>query len=84
MGATPPPQTAGHVNEPLWSPGHSHTANMRRCHNVSLMVDHRLQHWTSIGLPVPMLAHYLQPWLSSKTALAKRLIFAGVTGNLIH
>ena len=31
-----------------------------------------------------MQAHHLQPWLSSKTALAKRLIFAGVTGNLIH
>ena len=25
-----------------------------------------------------MLAHLLQPWLSSKTALAKRLVFAGV------
>ena len=31
-----------------------------------------------------MLAHHLQPWLRSETALAKRLIFAGVTGNLVH
>ena len=61
------------------------------------MVAHRLQHWASIGLPVEwpkhsicslnaslMLAHHLQPWLSSKTALAKHLIFAGSTGNLTH
>ena len=54
------------------------------------MVAHRLQHWASIGLPVEwpkydicspnaslMLADHLQPWLSSKTALAKRLIFTG-------
>ena len=51
---------------------------------------HCLQHWASISLPVEwpyhdicspnaslMLAHRLQPWLGSKTALAKRLIFAG-------
>ena len=61
------------------------------------MVAHRLQHWASIGLPVEwpqhdicshnaslMLAHHLQPWLNSKTALAKHLIFAGGTDNLIH
>ena len=36
----------------LVSPGHSHTANTRQGHNVSLMVAHRLQHWASIGLPV--------------------------------
>ena len=55
------------------------------------MVAHRLQHWASIGLPIDwsqhdkcspnvilMLAHLLQPWLSSKPALAKRLVFAGV------
>ena len=52
------------------------------------MVAHSLQHWASIGLPVGwpqhdicspngslMLAHHLQPWLSSKTELAKPLIF---------
>ena len=74
----------------LVSPGHSHTANTRYWHNVSLMVAHHLQHWASIGLPVEwpkhnvcspnaslLLAHHLQPWLSSKTALAKRLIFVG-------
>ena len=48
------------------------------------MVAHCLQHWASIGLPVEwpyhnmcsphaslMLAHHLQPWISSKTELAK-------------
>ena len=58
------------------------------------MVAHRLQHRASIGLPVEwpwhdicshnaslMLAHHLQPWLNSKTALAKHLILAGGGGG---
>ena len=49
---------------------------------------HRLQHWALADIcshkASLMLAHHLQPWLNSKTALAKHLIFAGGTGNLIH
>ena len=61
------------------------------------MVAQSLQHSASIGLPVKwpyhdicshngslMLAHHLQPWLNSKIALAKHLMYAGGTGNLIH
>ena len=55
------------------------------------MVAQRLQHWASISPALAyqyrpyhdkrspnaslMLAHRLRPWLSSKTALAKRLFF---------
>ena len=84
MGTTPPPQTAGpRESASLVSPGHSHTANTRHCHNVSLMVAHRLHDICSHNVSL-MLAHHLQPWLNSKTAFANHLIFAGGTGNLIH
>ena len=45
VGATPPPQTAPHVNQPLW------------CHLVTATqqtrdIDTMLAQWASIGLPV--------------------------------